>query len=153
METIEIQLTSIFDYYSNTLNRFYRGDYPDYLIVYRYLEYGQKNLVDKSNFMVLSKRLKRINEDDVVEQELGFLTINPNNKELVDKATSFLVKIHKYPLLDEFHYSDLEHQELLKFIQNFTDDDIKYYQDKVNENPDEYEDIEDYIRCYGFHLQ
>lgn len=122
------------------------------------------NLILTSNFEVIYKKLHSLDSKNVKIEyfkslngvnEGVYIIINPNVKVLVELANTLIEEIKIYPLLDESHYSELEHKELDNYIHSLSQDELLSIEVewKQSKYKDQFENVNEYIFNMSYHIQ
>ena len=99
----------------------YWGDHGHWLVVVG--RHRESDVLERSNFQVAQERLEKIDPDCcVVESETHWavgwvehLLVDPANARAVQEAEAMREAIEEYPILDEDHFSNLEHEEAAEY--------------------------------------
>lgn len=102
----------------------YYGDHPNWFQVIG--QSRDSRLLEQSNYHCILKALKKISEDDVIEERASHwacgyideIIVNPKNKELVKCAEEILNALENYPIIDEDNFSELKYEECVKYWNN-----------------------------------
>lgn len=128
----------------------YFGDRPDWLIVLAV--HRDSGTIDRSNFQVAQKMLEA--EGATVERFnhwavgwVDYLIVNPACPDLVAIAERIRERIDNYPILDEFHQSQLESDEADQVWRDCYDPAERVAYVRKHRNQFEFRDFADLIGC------